>query len=290
VQSRNLMLSCVCVATMLVVNTNAWSTSLPRSVATIPTSRSISIVSSSALNGERLGSNGQNDLAVKNAERQKTAGRKGTKKFVDPTKLFLGNLPFDATEEDIWAFFKEHLGHTTNVRSIKIIRDWKTGKSKGYGFCLMANVMFATSAMEFCKGKKIKGRIVRIDQGKKKLDESQLYLKKKTKKAQSAEDRAIEAGLEEAAVDDHEEYDPVALAEMLKDESDDVMLFADDDDDEDEDDFEFDGVFEEEYPDKYEPLTEEEEKMNREQRRDAAARKKRRKLPHKGFESQPQWE
>mmetsp|Transcript_13248 Transcript_13248/g.18759 ORF Transcript_13248/g.18759 Transcript_13248/m.18759 type:complete len:290 (-) Transcript_13248:734-1603(-) len=288
VQSRNLMLSCVFVATILTVNTNAWSTSLPRNVAIVPTSRAVS----TTLYGERIGANGANELAVKNAEREKTAGRKGTKKFVDPTKLFLGNLPFDATEEDVWQFFKEHLGHTTNVRTVKIIRDWKTGKSKGYGFCLMANAMFATTAMEFCKGKKIKGRIVRIDQGKKKLDESQLYLKKKNKKAQTAEEQAIEAGMEEASLDDseHEEYDPVALAEMLKDESDDAMLFADDDDDEDDDDFEFDGVFEEEYPEQYEPLTEEEEKMNRQQRRDAASRKKRRKLPHKGFESQPQWE
>lgn len=217
-------------------------------------------------------------LAEKNKERVRTAGRPGTKRFVDPCKVFLGNLPFDATEQDIKQFFQHHLGTTFNVKSIKIIYDWKTNKSKGYGFALFTDPMFATSAMEVLNAKPLKGRPMKLSQGKKKQDENALYIKKKKKKQQeqlSQEEQAIQEGLDEAGVE---------LDEF--DDEDDDLLFGDDDDDED---FEFDGIFEELYPSaQYEELTEEELKLNREQRRDASKRKKRRKLPHKGFELLPE--
>jgi RNA recognition motif-containing protein len=215
-------------------------------------------------------------LMEKNRERIRTAGRVGTKRFVDPCKVFLGNLPFDATETDLKQFFRHYLGTTFNVKSVKIIYDWKTNKSKGYGFALFTDPMFATSAMEVLNGKPLKGRPMKLSQGKKKQDENELYIKKKKKqKAQlDAEEAAIQEGLDEAEEDDEVELDEF-------DDADDDLLFGDDDDE----DFEYDGIFEEMYPTaQYEPLTEEELKLNREQRRDAAKRKKRRKLPHKGFE------
>jgi hypothetical protein len=232
-------------------------------------------------------SNGGGDgtLAVVNRQRVRTAGRKGTKSFVDPTKLFLGNLPFDADEKDVRLFFQENLGTTFNVKSIKIIRDWRNNQSKGYGFALFSDPMFATSAMEVCNGKPLKGRLIRVDQGQKKRDPNELYIQKKKKKeAQlTEEEEAIQAGLDEAEGDDPE--DMIALEEF--DDISDALLFEDDDDD---DEFEYDGVFEDIYPTQYEPLSEEEQKLNREQRRDAAKRKKRRKLPHKGFEPRPDQE
>lgn len=222
-------------------------------------------------------------LATKNSERVKTAGRRGTKKFVDPGKVFVGGIPFDATEDDLKNFFVKHLGHANNISSLKIIRDWKTGKSKGYGFAIFCDPMFATCAMEFCKGKKLKGRLLTLNQGQKKLDENWLYVKKAKKAAANAEEAAIQAGMETAEVglpspvEVEQESEEYSLQDF---EDSDDALFDDDDDDED---FEYDGVFEDMYPVIMEELTEEEKAMNREQRREAQKRKPRRKLPTKGF-------
>jgi len=133
-------------------------------------------------------------LIEMNNERLKTAGRRGTKKFVDPNKVFLGNLPYDAVESDVYSLFANHFNIPLEsvgdrVESIKIIRDWKTGKSKGYGFVQFYEPMAATSAMESINkgtsGKwRIKGRRIRLDQGKRKEDpeEEANRRKKKEKK------------------------------------------------------------------------------------------------------------
>jgi RNA recognition motif-containing protein len=227
-------------------------------------------------------------LAAKNKERVKMAGRKGTKRFVDPCKVFLGNLPFDATEQDVKQFLAQNLGTTFHVKSIKIIYDWKTNKSKGYGFALFTDPMFATSAMEVLDGRKLKGRPMTLSQGKKKPKENELYIKKEKKRILTKEEEAIQAGLEEALSNDDDDHDTVVMEVDDFDEADDALLFESEDDD-DDDEFEFDGIFEEIYPSsRYQDLTEEEQQLNREQRRNVAKRKKRRKLPHKGFEPPPE--
>jgi len=127
-----------------------------------------------------------------NNDRLKTAGRRGTKKFVDPNKVFLGNLPYDAVESDVYSLFANHWNIPLEsvgdrVESIKIIRDWKTGKSKGYGFVQFYEPMAATSAMESInKGTsekwRIKGRRIRLDQGKRKEDPEEEANRRKKKK------------------------------------------------------------------------------------------------------------
>jgi len=91
------------------------------------------------------------------------------------------------------------------IESINVIRDWKTGVSKGYGFLVFYEPMVATSAMESVRNLKIKGRVVRLDQGKKKdVDEDERLKKKKLKKEKLAredldeEGNVIYAALEEA--------------------------------------------------------------------------------------------
>lgn len=91
------------------------------------------------------------------------------------------------------------------IERIKVIRDWKTGVSKGYGFLVFYEPMVATSAMESVRNLKIKGRVVRLDQGKKKdVDEDERLKKKKLKKEKLAredldeEGNVIYAALEEA--------------------------------------------------------------------------------------------
>lgn len=242
------------------------------------------------------GSSRDSILSERNRERVATAGRRGTKRFVDPGKVFVGGLPFDATEEDLKAFFGQHMGPNStrnNIHSVKIIRDWKTKQSKGYGFVIFTDPMFATCAMEFCKNKKLNGRILTLDQGKKKIDPNTLYVKKNKKPALDEEEAAIQAGMDGAEegrdVDVLDTADTDASAQDDEewsvedfDDDDDAILFAEEMMEGDED-FEYDGVFEDLYPVIKEPLTEEEMALNREQRREVQKRKPRKKPPSKGF-------
>ncbi len=47
--------------------------------------------------------------------------------------MFVGNLPFDATEETVRALFSEY----GTIRSINLVSDVFTGKCKGFGFIEM---------------------------------------------------------------------------------------------------------------------------------------------------------
>ncbi|KAL3782563.1 hypothetical protein ACHAW5_004871 [Stephanodiscus triporus] len=129
-------------------------------------------------------------LIEANNERLRSAGRPGTKNFVDPTKVFVGNLPFDATESDVvralaayWNVDEDAVDE--RVQSVRIVRDWRSGESKGYGFLQFYDAMVATSAMEGVNGLgrggggrgknngggglRIGGRRIRLDQGKRRV-------------------------------------------------------------------------------------------------------------------------
>jgi RNA recognition motif-containing protein len=216
-------------------------------------------------------------------ERIKTAGRKGTKRFVDPCKVFVGNLSFDTDKKQLAEFVLGKMGQSRMVlHSFKVIEDWKTGKSKGYGFLEFTDPIYATVCMDVCNGKDLNGRPIKVSQGKKKDEEDLVYLEKQRKKAKNAEERAIASALDEAEDDEEElemDEDGVAVFNESSDEDFelDAKLFGLDLDDDDEMD---DGVFLEQksrYKDDFD------ENLNREQRRDSARRRKRKKLPSKGF-------
>lgn len=218
---------------------------------------------------------GDTKLAEVHKERIKTAGRKGTKRFVDPCKVFVGNLPYDVDKGGIEDFVLSTMGQTKNiVHQSKVIYDWKTGKSKGYGFIVFTEPIFATVAMEVVNRKMLNGRAIDVTQGKKKEEESQLYIKKKKSEPQDAEEAAISSALDEA---ESEEDDIPTFGGSDEDLELDAALFGLMDDD---DDFEYDGVFLER-PSKYKE--DEDPELNREQRREAARRRNRTKLPSKGF-------
>lgn len=232
---------------------------------------------------------GDSKLIETNRERIYTAGKIGTKRYVDPCKVFIGNLPFSVTEDQLQDFVLQTMGQSSLVlHSTKIIREWKTGISKGYGFCIFTDPIYATVCMDVVNSKELTGRLVSVSQGKKKPDEKfLLYLEQKRlrKEARSAEEAAIESGLEQAESNDEDE-DEQGVSTFRQDISDDddleldALLFGmqgDDDDNEDD----LDGIFLERgqiYDDEdIDP------NLNREQRREAGRRLKRKKLPHKGF-------
>ena len=125
---------------------------------------------------------------------------------------------------DIYTVFATHMNASVDsikermIESVKIIRDWKTGASKGYGFIQFYEPMMATSTMESVRGGgglQIHGRTLRLDQGKRKVSEEeeemerQRRVKKERKDKQKndllvldEEGRAIYSALEDIVIED----------------------------------------------------------------------------------------
>lgn len=79
------------------------------------------------------------------------------------TKLFVGNLPYKATESDIQAFFEEAGVH---VDSVNILRDRFSGEARGFGFVEIENDELATQAVQSCNGRALLGRALVVNEAR----------------------------------------------------------------------------------------------------------------------------
>ena len=70
--------------------------------------------------------------------------------------LYIGNLQWGVTEEEL----KETFSRFGEVSSVKIIKDFQTNKSKGYGFVSMRN---ADEAMKSLNGTELRGRTLKVN-------------------------------------------------------------------------------------------------------------------------------
>lgn len=77
-------------------------------------------------------------------------------------KIYLGNLSYDVTEEDL----RTALGQFGQVESVTIINDRSTGRSKGFGFAEMASRDEAQAAIEGLNGKELKGRALNVNEAR----------------------------------------------------------------------------------------------------------------------------
>jgi RNA recognition motif-containing protein len=75
------------------------------------------------------------------------------------TKLYVGNLPFSATEDSVRALFTPH----GTVETLALITDRETGNPRGFGFVEMANAD-AARAMQALNGADFDGRALRINE------------------------------------------------------------------------------------------------------------------------------
>ncbi|PQQ04135.1 cleavage stimulating factor 64 [Prunus yedoensis var. nudiflora] len=73
--------------------------------------------------------------------------------------VFVGNIPFDATEEQLIEICQE----VGPVVSFRLVIDRETGKPKGYGFCEYKDEETALSARRNLQGYEINGRQLRVD-------------------------------------------------------------------------------------------------------------------------------
>jgi cold-inducible RNA-binding protein len=77
-------------------------------------------------------------------------------------KLYVGNLPFSATEEDITSRFSA----CGTVESAKLITDRDTGRSKGFGFVEMSTDAEAQAAIEKLNGQDYGGRPMTVNEAR----------------------------------------------------------------------------------------------------------------------------
>lgn len=75
------------------------------------------------------------------------------------TKLFVGNLPFTATEDSVRALFTPH----GTVESLALINDRDTGRPRGFGFIEMANAD-ASRAISALNGVDFEGRALKVNE------------------------------------------------------------------------------------------------------------------------------
>jgi len=78
-------------------------------------------------------------------------------------KLFVGNLPYSATEADITDFFTQ-AGVT--VDSVNVMRDRFTEEARGFGFVEINDDAAANHAIEACNGRDLMGRAVVVNEAR----------------------------------------------------------------------------------------------------------------------------
>ena len=78
------------------------------------------------------------------------------------TNIYVGNLAFTATDEDLRSTF-EQFGEVT---SVNIIMDRETGRSRGFAFVEMADGEHAKEAIENLDGTAICGRNVTVNEAR----------------------------------------------------------------------------------------------------------------------------
>jgi len=74
-------------------------------------------------------------------------------------KLYVGNLDYTVTEQDLETLFSEH----GELLSTTIVKDRYSGRSKGFGFVEFVNNEDAQKAKQAINGQDLKGRALRVD-------------------------------------------------------------------------------------------------------------------------------
>jgi RNA recognition motif-containing protein len=79
-----------------------------------------------------------------------------------PTKIYVGNLPWRATDAQLTQLFGAH-GEVIDAR---IVTDRETGRSRGFGFVTMANADAAQNAIRALNGHSLEGRSLVVNEAR----------------------------------------------------------------------------------------------------------------------------
>ena len=77
------------------------------------------------------------------------------------TRLYVGNLSYDTTEDTLAAAFSED---GRQVASVSIVTDRESGRPRGFAFVEMANEADAQAAMEAMNGADLDGRQLKVNE------------------------------------------------------------------------------------------------------------------------------
>ncbi len=77
-------------------------------------------------------------------------------------KLYVGNLPDSATEQDL----SDKFAACGTVESVKLITDRDTGRIKGFGFIKMASEAEAQAAIDSLNGSDYEGRPMKVNEAR----------------------------------------------------------------------------------------------------------------------------
>ncbi len=77
-------------------------------------------------------------------------------------RLYVGNLSFGASEEDLKKLFSE----AGEVQSVKIVTDVYSGRPRGFGFVEMASQAEAEKAISLLNGKAFMDRTLTVNEAK----------------------------------------------------------------------------------------------------------------------------
>ncbi|HLM62220.1 MAG TPA: RNA-binding protein [Pyrinomonadaceae bacterium] len=78
------------------------------------------------------------------------------------TKLYVGNLSFNTSNEDLQELF----GQSGTVETVNIVEDRETGRSRGFGFVEMSTAEEGKAAIEQLNGKEIDGRSLTVNEAR----------------------------------------------------------------------------------------------------------------------------
>jgi cold-inducible RNA-binding protein len=79
-----------------------------------------------------------------------------------PTKLYVGNLPFNTTENELQELFSQ----AGAVQEVMLMQDKFTGKSRGFAFVTMGSDADAQKAIAEINGKTLEGRALTVNEAR----------------------------------------------------------------------------------------------------------------------------
>ncbi|MGH8092963.1 MAG: RNA recognition motif domain-containing protein [Chthoniobacterales bacterium] len=77
-------------------------------------------------------------------------------------KLYVGNLSFETTENDLRDLFAQH----GTVTDVAILSDRETGRSSGFGFVTFSDATSANAAITALNGKEVSGRALTVNEAR----------------------------------------------------------------------------------------------------------------------------
>ena len=78
------------------------------------------------------------------------------------TNIFVGNLNFQTTQEDLRAVFEPY----GTVDAVNVITDRETGQARGFAFVEMANKNEAETAISVLNGTELNGRAMNVNEAR----------------------------------------------------------------------------------------------------------------------------